>query len=124
MTKMKKAFSMIELIFVIVILGILASVAVPKLAEEKAKGTVFEKVAEVGADIRSEIDEQSAKSKQRTFSESEMKEVIAQKEQYKQEMLKATHLLEVEKNKLFECQANIPIKSVEFSDTYSTGTGY
>jgi len=29
---MKKAFTMIELIFVIVIIGILASVAIPKLA--------------------------------------------------------------------------------------------
>ena len=34
--KMKKAFTMIELIFVIVILGILASVAVPRLAGTKA----------------------------------------------------------------------------------------
>ena len=33
---MKKGFTMIELIFVIVILGILASVAVPRLAGTKA----------------------------------------------------------------------------------------
>ncbi|MDY4012313.1 MAG: prepilin-type N-terminal cleavage/methylation domain-containing protein, partial [Campylobacter sp.] len=33
---MKKGFTMIELIFVIVILGLLASVAVPRLAGTKA----------------------------------------------------------------------------------------
>jgi len=124
MNRVRKAFTMIELIFVIVILSIVAAAIVPKIAEEKAKGTVFEKVVAVGAEIREEINEQSAKSKQRTFSEAQMEEVIVQKEQYKQKMLKAVHLLEVEKNKLFECQANVPIKSVEFSDSYNSGTGY
>ena len=42
---MKKGFTMIELIFVIVILGILASVAVPRLAGTKADAEISATVA-------------------------------------------------------------------------------
>ena len=42
---MKKAFTMIELIFVIVILGILASVAIPRLAGTKAHAEISAAVA-------------------------------------------------------------------------------
>ena len=42
---MKKGFTMIELIFVIVILGILASVAVPRLAGTKADAEISAAVA-------------------------------------------------------------------------------
>ncbi len=37
---MKKAFTMVELIFVIVILGILAAVAVPKMGSSKTKADI------------------------------------------------------------------------------------
>ena len=42
---MKKGFTMIELIFVIVILGILASVAIPRLAGTRADAEVATTVA-------------------------------------------------------------------------------
>ena len=42
---MKKGFTMIELIFVIVILGILASVAIPRLAATKADAEISAAVA-------------------------------------------------------------------------------
>ncbi|KAB0613620.1 type II secretion system protein [Campylobacter hyointestinalis] len=44
---MKKAFTMIELVFVIVILGILASLAVPKLAATKTDAEVTKIVVEM-----------------------------------------------------------------------------
>lgn len=40
---MRKGFELIELVFIIVILGILFAVAIPKLINERAKGTEFEK---------------------------------------------------------------------------------
>ncbi|MEA2091150.1 MAG: prepilin-type N-terminal cleavage/methylation domain-containing protein [Campylobacterota bacterium] len=51
---MKKAFTMIELIFVIVILGILAAVAIPKFASTKRNADISAGRAEV-ATIRSAI---------------------------------------------------------------------
>ena len=42
---MKKAFTMIELIFVIVILGILASVALPRLAATREDAEIATTVA-------------------------------------------------------------------------------
>ena len=50
---MKKAFTMIELIFVIVILGILAAVAIPKLAATRTDA----KVAALGQEIQSAVQE-------------------------------------------------------------------
>ncbi|MCI6988017.1 MAG: type II secretion system GspH family protein [Campylobacter sp.] len=51
---MKKAFTMIELVFVIVVLGILAGVAIPRLAVTRDDATVTKLRAEVQA-IRSGI---------------------------------------------------------------------
>ena len=50
---MKKAFTMIELIFVIVILGILAAVAIPKLAATRTDA----KAAALGQEIQSAVQE-------------------------------------------------------------------
>ena len=54
MQKSKKAFTMIELVFVIVVLGILAAVAVPRLAATRDDATVAKGRAEVSS-IRSGI---------------------------------------------------------------------
>ena len=54
MLNTKKAFSMIELIFVIVILGILASVAIPKLVATRTDAVLAKGKAQV-ASIRSGI---------------------------------------------------------------------
>ena len=51
---MKKAFTMIELVFVIVILGILASVAIPKLGSTKDNADLMKGRTDV-ATIRSSI---------------------------------------------------------------------
>jgi len=51
---MKKAFTMIELIFVIVILGILAAVAVPKMGSAKTNAEIAKGKTDV-ATIRSSI---------------------------------------------------------------------
>lgn len=51
---MKKAFTMVELIFVIVIIGILAAVAVPKMGSTKTKADISKGRSDVAA-IRSAI---------------------------------------------------------------------
>lgn len=51
---MKKAFTMVELIFVIVILGILAAVAVPKMGSTKTNAEIAKARTDV-ASIRSSI---------------------------------------------------------------------
>ncbi|MDD6161525.1 MAG: type II secretion system protein [Campylobacteraceae bacterium] len=51
---MKKAFTMIELVFVIVVLGILAMVALPRLASSKEDAEITRVRAEIAA-IRSAI---------------------------------------------------------------------
>ena len=51
---MKKAFTMIELIFVIVVLGILAMVALPRLAGSKKDAEITRAKAEIAA-LRSAI---------------------------------------------------------------------
>ena len=54
MQKSKKAFTMIELIFVIVILGILAAVAIPRLAATRTDADITKGRADI-ASIRSAI---------------------------------------------------------------------
>ena len=51
---MKKAFTMIELIFVIVVIGILAAIAVPKMAATRDDAVITKGIAEVAA-MRSAI---------------------------------------------------------------------
>jgi len=51
---MKKAFTMVELIFVIVVIGILAAIAVPKLAATRDDAEISKAIAAVGA-MRSAI---------------------------------------------------------------------
>ena len=51
---MKKAFTMVELIFVIVVLGILAMVALPRLVGSKKDAEITRAKAEIAA-IRSAI---------------------------------------------------------------------
>jgi len=54
MKNKKNAFTMIELVFVIVILGILAAVAIPKLAATRTDATIAKGRADI-ASIRSSI---------------------------------------------------------------------
>ena len=121
---MKKAFSMIELIFVIVILGILAAVAVPKLAQEKAKGTAFEKIAKVGSEIRKEIEAQN-KPKSKTFTEDEMKTAVSQKEMWKQKFLEQELKYNMCTNAKTQEVAEPEVDKSFDIDPYATqGTGY
>jgi len=53
-TSSKKAFTMIELVFVIVVIGILAAIAVPKFAATRDDATITKAIATVGS-IRSAI---------------------------------------------------------------------
>ena len=52
--KKRKAFTMIELVFVIVIIGILAWIAVPKLAATRDDATITKAIATLGS-VRSSI---------------------------------------------------------------------
>jgi len=54
MKSTKKAFTMIELVFVIVVLGILASVAIPKFAATRTDAEISKGVADISS-IRSAI---------------------------------------------------------------------
>ncbi|MBE0514210.1 prepilin-type N-terminal cleavage/methylation domain-containing protein [Sulfurimonas sp.] len=54
MKKSKNAFTMIEMIFVIVVLGILAAIAVPKLAATRTDAEISKGIADV-ASVRSAI---------------------------------------------------------------------
>ena len=54
MQNSKKAFTMIEMIFVIVVLGILASIAIPKLAATRTDAQITKGIADVST-IRSGI---------------------------------------------------------------------
>ena len=54
MRKLRKAFSMIELIFIIVIIGILAGVAIPRLATNSDTATVVKAKSTLAA-VRSSI---------------------------------------------------------------------
>ena len=126
---MKRAFTIIELIFVVVILGILASVAVPKLAQDKTKGTVFAEIASVGAEIRDDLDTQNKQMKYnyenpKMFTEDAMKKAISNKEHYKQSMMKAQLELRVIEKELEECRNKLTEVNYEFKDTFNAGTGY
>ena len=46
---MKRAFTMIELVFVIVVIGILASIAIPKLAATRDDAEIAKAIATIGA---------------------------------------------------------------------------
>ena len=50
----KKAFTMIELIFVIVVIGILSAIAIPKLAATRDDATITKAIATVGS-VRSAV---------------------------------------------------------------------
>ena len=53
-TSSRKAFTMVELVFVIVVIGILAAIAVPKFAATRDDATITKAIATVGS-IRSAL---------------------------------------------------------------------
>ena len=53
-TSSKKAFTMVELIFVIVVIGILSAIAIPKLAATRDDAVITKAIATVGS-VRSAI---------------------------------------------------------------------
>jgi len=53
-TSSKKAFTMVELVFVIVVIGILAAIAVPKFAATRDDATITKAIATIGS-VRSAL---------------------------------------------------------------------
>lgn len=53
-TSSKKAFTMVELVFVIVVIGILSAIAVPKFAATRDDATITKAIATIGS-VRSAI---------------------------------------------------------------------
>ena len=53
-TSSKKAFTMLELVFVIVVIGILSAIAIPKLAATRDDATITKAIATIGS-VRSAL---------------------------------------------------------------------
>ncbi len=121
--KNRKAFSMIELIFVIVVLGILAAVAVPKLAEKRlGKDNV---IVQVGAELRQEfekIDCEGYRDKL-TIQENRNKELLAEIQELRE---KETQLVKVvEHVEAYTPELKVEAEKSAFVPSYAPiGTGY
>jgi len=74
---MKKSFTMIELIFVIVVLGILAAVAIPKLATTRDDATISQVVYDVKAAMHETISYYTARGGEVNFSNIDKSSQIA-----------------------------------------------
>lgn len=99
---LRKGFAFIELIFVIVVLGILASVAVPKLAKEKlGEDSVLVKA---GAEIREELNkvknDMNQNNQNNSVSSDEHQKVLDKLQSSEDEKQKTIDLLKKEVNKI------------------------